>query len=207
MTGPRGAATAVAIEEAALDLVLEHGYENVTVDLVCEAAGVSQRTFFNHFPTKDDAILGRYVPGIDEGAARRFIVGTGPLLQEALSLISPPVTGGPIARLADRMKAISSAPSLLAGHVARIAVIDDELRELVTLRLGQQQPDLGDDARRAEAEMVTNLLGAIMRWTAVVASREDVDTSFEDLIGQARSTLDAVIRASQPTPSSEADGQ
>ena len=62
MTGQRARATADAIESAALDLVLDRGYNQVTVDLICDVAGVSQRTFFNHFPTKDDAMLGRDRP-------------------------------------------------------------------------------------------------------------------------------------------------
>lgn len=51
-------ATRAAIERAAITLVGELGYDNVTVALVCERADVSQGTFFNYFPTKDAAIVG-----------------------------------------------------------------------------------------------------------------------------------------------------
>ncbi len=34
-----------------------HGYDATTVDDIADAAGISQRTFFRYFPTKDDAIL------------------------------------------------------------------------------------------------------------------------------------------------------
>jgi AcrR family transcriptional regulator len=42
------------ISEVALDLFLDHGFENVTVDAVASAVGVSRRTIFRHFPTKEE---------------------------------------------------------------------------------------------------------------------------------------------------------
>jgi AcrR family transcriptional regulator len=43
---------------AALELVAERGLGNVTVEMISERAGVSPRTFFNHWSTKETAILG-----------------------------------------------------------------------------------------------------------------------------------------------------
>lgn len=50
--------TRAAIEHAAMALVDELGYDNVTVSMIAERAVVSQGTFFNYFPTKDAAIVG-----------------------------------------------------------------------------------------------------------------------------------------------------
>jgi len=50
--------TRAAIARAALDLAVERGPSGVTVDDIAAAAGVSPRTVFNHFGTKDEAILG-----------------------------------------------------------------------------------------------------------------------------------------------------
>src|SRR5699024_8962856 len=47
-----------ALSSAARDLVLERGLDAITVEDIARAAGVSTRTFFNYFPTKDDAIIG-----------------------------------------------------------------------------------------------------------------------------------------------------
>ncbi|MGY1857000.1 acyl-CoA-like ligand-binding transcription factor [Modestobacter sp. SYSU DS0290] len=51
-------ATRAALHEAALRLVAERGLDRVSVDEIAERAGVSPRTFFNYFPTKDDAVIG-----------------------------------------------------------------------------------------------------------------------------------------------------
>ncbi len=50
--------TRQAIHSAALELAHERGVDALTVDAIAERAGVSPRTFFNYFPTKDDAITG-----------------------------------------------------------------------------------------------------------------------------------------------------
>ena len=57
--------TRMAMHRAALELVVEKGLSGVTVQMIAERAGVSTRTFFNHWATKESAILG--VVG-DEGA-------------------------------------------------------------------------------------------------------------------------------------------
>ncbi|MEM8902925.1 MAG: TetR family transcriptional regulator [Actinomycetota bacterium] len=46
------------LEAAALTLFEQHGFDAVTTEQIAAAAGVSTRTFFRHFPTKIDALLG-----------------------------------------------------------------------------------------------------------------------------------------------------
>ena len=65
--------TSLRVERSAVSLVLKHGFDNVTVDMICSQSGISQRTFFNYFKTKTTAIIGAEPPTIDEGRAREFI--------------------------------------------------------------------------------------------------------------------------------------
>jgi AcrR family transcriptional regulator len=45
------------IGRVAIDLFAERGYDAVTVDDIAAAAGISQRTFFRYFATKDEVVL------------------------------------------------------------------------------------------------------------------------------------------------------
>ncbi|MEV6103954.1 TetR family transcriptional regulator [Streptomyces sp. NPDC051940] len=52
------AATRQALQQAALLLFEEHGFERTTVKDIAAAAGVTERTFFRYFPSKEDLVLG-----------------------------------------------------------------------------------------------------------------------------------------------------
>ena len=49
----------LAVERSALELVIERGYDGVTVEDICARAEISKKTFFNYFPSKASAITGR----------------------------------------------------------------------------------------------------------------------------------------------------
>ncbi len=56
-----------AILDASLELFAEEGYDDTTTEQVAERAGVSPRTFFRYFPTKESVVFAR-----DFGLMRRF---------------------------------------------------------------------------------------------------------------------------------------
>jgi AcrR family transcriptional regulator len=46
------------IEQAALELFRRHGFDAVTVEDVCARAGVGPATFYRHFGTKEEVVVG-----------------------------------------------------------------------------------------------------------------------------------------------------
>ncbi|MEO9322072.1 TetR family transcriptional regulator [Nocardioides sp. C4-1] len=75
------------IGDAALDLFERHGIDGTTVDDIARAAGISARTFFRYFPTKERAALVPHVE-LDERAEAMLdaLDGARPLLPQLEAL-------------------------------------------------------------------------------------------------------------------------
>jgi AcrR family transcriptional regulator len=69
------------IGATAIRMLLESGFEQVSITEIAHTAGVSRRTLFSYFPTKEDLVLQRFADHEDEAArtvrARR--TGQSPL--------------------------------------------------------------------------------------------------------------------------------
>jgi TetR/AcrR family transcriptional regulator, regulator of mycofactocin system len=50
-------AVRAGLARVAIDLFARHGFEAVTIEEIARAAGISPRTFFRYFPSKDDIVL------------------------------------------------------------------------------------------------------------------------------------------------------
>ncbi|MCV7194346.1 TetR/AcrR family transcriptional regulator [Mycolicibacterium brumae] len=54
------------LNDAAVTLTEKAGFGDATIDLIAERAGVSRRTFFNYYASKEDAVLGVVPPTVSE---------------------------------------------------------------------------------------------------------------------------------------------
>jgi len=61
----RRQATRDALREMALAKFADQGFDNVTVAEVAEAVGVTERTFYRHFPTKESILFQDYESRLD----------------------------------------------------------------------------------------------------------------------------------------------
>lgn len=166
----RGTATALRIERSAVALVVQHGFDDTTVDMICADAGVSQRTFFNHFATKDAAVIGTAEPRLDEQRVRAFIASNDPnILAEATTLVSVAMIDAAADHelLAARMRAITSSPVLMQRQLERFSAIEAELAEVIHYRLARVSPAHESAERLAEQSRLTAmLLAGAMRYSA-----------------------------------------
>jgi AcrR family transcriptional regulator len=164
----RAAATALNIETHAVALALEHGLENVTVEMICGASNVSPRTFFNYFGTKDNAILGHFVPEIDELQAREFIASNNPdILGELIGVIKVPDHLVEHKELEfNRFKLLSANPSLMAKQRERFATVHKKVEEILYLRLRRDAPsEETEEQTRDVATLASELIALAFRYT------------------------------------------
>ncbi|MDN5756351.1 MULTISPECIES: TetR/AcrR family transcriptional regulator [Micrococcaceae] len=77
-----------AIHDAAAAMALEDGPVSVTIEAVAAQAGVSKRTFFNYFPTKEDAILGTRDPSVSEELLEQFRTSDADLLTRIVRILT-----------------------------------------------------------------------------------------------------------------------
>ncbi|WP_199183975.1 TetR family transcriptional regulator [Cryobacterium sp. Y57] len=163
------------MEQSAVSLVLEHGFDNVTVDMICSRSGISQRTFFNYFNTKNAAIIGTDSPTIDESRARAFIAAPGDdLLPDVLMLMSAigPRDGIDEHLFTDRLRIFGLHPELMQMQMERMTRIISEVAGLVYLRLGRGATgDAENDVTRAfrhgQAELLTHAMVGVERFMAI----------------------------------------
>jgi AcrR family transcriptional regulator len=139
--------THLLIRRTAFDLTLERGAGAVSVKTICEAAGVSSRTFFNHFRSKDEALIPD-LPDFADQARQDFLDGTEPDLVSALEQLLHGYlsclkreSGHPIA--SPGMKQLLTAnPELIPRLRAVFDANERQLAELVARRTGRDGDDL-----------------------------------------------------------------
>lgn len=197
------AATQAALERAAIALALENGYENVTVDAICEAAMVSPRTFFNYFGTKEAVFLGASPPMPTEEAIHAFVHASGnnvlgDLVELATSALVDPEPD--LTLLRSRRRLIERTPELLAGEITRIAEMEKALMRLVLDRFQAQgpgetaTPDLAD-----EAHMVVAVWGSVMRYSMQKWFSGSFTGSVRELLDHSIELIGRVTRADGPS--------
>src|SRR3954470_18134478 len=137
-------ATRLALHEAALRLVAERGLDSVSVDDIAARADVSPRTFFNYFPTKDDAVL-----GLDPLASDRMIEEflARPRAESPVQALRA-VARTQAAEMAEetelwplRLRVIDAHPALLGRLAASFGEAERVLADAIAQRTGTRVGD------------------------------------------------------------------
>lgn len=120
---PRALRTRERILAAALDLFEREGYDTTTVARIATAAGVTQMTFFRHFPTKDSVLVSDpYDPLIARAVAAQPC-GLAPVERVRRGMLAALGTIEPVedATATRRVRLVAAHPSLRAAMVAATA--------------------------------------------------------------------------------------
>jgi mycofactocin system transcriptional regulator len=137
--------TRARVEQAALDLFTVKGFEQVIIDDVAAAAGISRRTFFRCFATKADAVWGNFAAHVTR--LERLLAATDPAQAVLASVCAAYVevndySEADLPLLRQRMQLILTEPALLAHSQLRYADVDRVVAEHVSRRTGTAPGDL-----------------------------------------------------------------
>jgi AcrR family transcriptional regulator len=153
-----------AIQEHALRLIAEQGYEATTVDQIAAAAEISPSTFFRYFPTKEDLIiedeydalmleglskLDPAVPPLE--AVRRVIVG-------ALAAMSQ----HDLDKIIERSKLILAVPALRSRSLENFTKTVDLMAGVVARRTGLAPDSV--EIRAFSGAVIGAMTSVILTW-------------------------------------------
>lgn len=150
------------IRRAALDLAIEHGLENLTVEDIASGAGISPRTFFNYFTHKEDAFV---TDATDAAESIRSHVAARPADETPLHAIRATITGLDFFDLMNsdrdrtlaRQQLVSRHPVLLARQLNQHVVMEQAIARAVAERTGTSA---ADDLRPS---LIASVAGAAVR--------------------------------------------
>ncbi|WP_280433884.1 TetR family transcriptional regulator [Nocardia carnea] len=132
-------ATRAAIVRAATELFLDRGFAATSVTDIATAAGVSRRTFFLYFPSKED-VLFHHIEGHIQ-IARRALDELGPeatpwsAVQEAMTALVDAFDTAGVDELADlRTEMIRGTQGLPASLMIRLQSVHTTLAALIRER-------------------------------------------------------------------------
>jgi AcrR family transcriptional regulator len=133
--------TTADIHDAALRLARELGFDNVTIEQISVEAGVSSRTFFNYFPTKESAVALAPLEIPDALAAEFIARGRAPhavVLTELISLITDTLVQQPSLwrDFRDIRFVAERHPSVLAAVLSTFEAFSAAVAEVAAQRLG-----------------------------------------------------------------------
>lgn len=138
------AKTKAAIQQHALRLFRQQGYDATTVEQIAAAAEVSSSTFFRYFPTKDDVVLYDVLDPPVLAAFRAQPAELSPIqaLRGAMRAVFAELPAEETEVQQQRDRLIRSVPELRAAMLDEFARSLDLLAELVAERVGRRADDL-----------------------------------------------------------------
>lgn len=161
--------TSADIRDAAVRLASDRGFDKITIEEICAEAGISTRTFFNYFPTKESAIA--YGPSDLPAELAEEFVAAGPapyrvVLSELITLAAHHLRDKPPRReqAACMLELAKTSPAVLAAFLADLERFQNHLTDIVTRRQGARPDD--EIPALVAALALTAVRSGIERWAS-----------------------------------------
>ncbi|MCR1000625.1 TetR/AcrR family transcriptional regulator [Serratia rubidaea] len=151
------------LTQAALELYMELGYDNVTVAQIAERAGITSRSYFRYFPDKREVLFAgsERLPAAVHDAVLTGRQGTSPLSStlEALAYLGTTLVEH-LDRAAERRSVIASHPELQERERTKLAAVTSAIHDALLQR------GVDDDSAKLVAQIATIAFQhAFDRWT------------------------------------------
>ena len=198
----RKAATASRLTALARRLTAERGLSGFTIEELCEEVGVSRRTFFNYFPSKEEAVIGVDETEQAERFAATFLFlgsrGWPAVVDDLVRIAVEHVreTEHSVTEHAEFITAVSREPRLLARFMSITREREQQLSELVAAREGVTS----DDPR---ARAAVQIVATIFRSAGERILDPRTDIGFATAITDALDALRVVLAPADTTTPKE----
>ena len=182
--------TREALTQAAFALFAERGYDATTLADIADAAGVSTRTIFAYFPSKQDILFATF----DEmREALALALTNRPAGQDALGALRDFIVSTADAKdeLHERLDCVIAADETLRSHKrARIAEFQDVVASAIADDLGAGPDDLRPQVAAASLTAAFEVLERETGGTPQTA--EDIAAAIDPIIAFVRAGLNAL---------------
>jgi AcrR family transcriptional regulator len=188
-------ATRDALTRAALELFVERGYDQTTLAEIADAAGVSTRTIFAYFPSKEDILFSKMQTMCDDFAQA---LAQRPAGTDALTALSEFILSSAHEKTELDHKlgqAIAADPTLSSHKRARIAQLRDVLGAAIAEDLGVGADDLRPQVAAASLIAAFEVLERQDSGHSKTPTREDIAAAIDPVIAFVRAGLEALPEA------------
>lgn len=123
------------IEEAAMSLFLERGFDNTTIEEIAERAEVSKRSFFDYFPSKEEVVF-----AWQDGFADHMMaaIASRPADEPAVKAVQHGLVSAIVSAADERTMALGElirrTPTLKARDQLKYAKLEAKLTEALKAR-------------------------------------------------------------------------
>ena len=179
------AKTRASIQEHALRLFREQGYDATTIEQIADAAEVSPSTFFRYFPTKEDVVLrDEYDPLLVAAfRAQPAELSAVQAMRRSFRQVFDAIPAERVEQERERIALAMAVPELRAASLDQFADTFRLLSEVVAERAGLPADDLG--VRAVAGAVIGVAMAAMLAITEdpatdLVAMMDDVMAKLED---------------------------
>lgn len=182
------------LQSAALELFDEQGFERTTVAEIVQRAGLTQRTFFNHFADKREVLFG-LSSELQQEIIREIEGGSDTLppldaVVRALEVVADKMFENRRAVVTRRYAVIAASPELQERELSKNAALTEAIAAVLHARCGDPET-----AFLAAGAAMLAQQAAFRRWTRPGETR-----TLRDLLPDALQSLRATVSQNSVDP-------